>query len=39
MNKTQERIEQVEKGALAKGKKELLAHLYGEQAKESEEKK
>ena len=30
MNKTQERIETVEKGMLAKGQKELLAHLYEE---------
>lgn len=30
MNKTQERIAIVEKGASARGKKELLAHLYGE---------
>ena len=30
MNKTQERIAIVERGASARGKKELLAHLYGE---------
>ena len=30
MSKLQERIETVEKGASARGKKELLAHLYNE---------
>lgn len=30
MSKTQERIAIVEKGAKARGQKELLAHLYGE---------